>query len=196
MIYDEAFLRGWLSRQLKNIAEEVIKIYTNWGIENPGIEKRPDLRSTENWGPRRLVKNHITNAIIVFQNFCKLFFWQKVECNFSSFPSLLYFLTAFLWVAKLSFIVLLLCIVQVNKNKCFPTYRASQQSDSVFFFFASPHKKGVTLLLQPSIEWHSDYFSQGQKCAWGVIAKGLFKMPPVDKRISDAEHLKTGSLWL
>lgn len=62
------------------------------------------------------------------------------------------------------------------------------------FFFAGPHEKGVTLLFQLSIEWHSDYFSQGQKFAWGVIAKGLLKMPPVDQTISDAEHLKTGSL--
>lgn len=26
-------------RQFKNIAKEVIKIYTNWGIEKPGIEE-------------------------------------------------------------------------------------------------------------------------------------------------------------
>ena len=52
----------------------------------------------------------------------------------------------------------------------------------------------MTLLFQLSIEWHSDYFSQGQKFAWGVIAKGLLKMPPVDQTISDAENLKTGSL--
>lgn len=66
----------------------------------------------------------------------------------------------------------------------------------LFFFLADPHKKGVTLLFQLLIEWHSDYFSQGQKFAWGVIVKGLLKMPLVDQTISDAKHLKTGSLWL
>ena len=35
----------------------------------------------------------------------------------------------------------------------------------LFFFLADPHKKGVTLLFQLLIEWHSDYFSQGQKFA-------------------------------
>jgi len=102
MIYDEAFLRGWLSRQIKNIAKEVIKICTNWGIENPSIEKRPDLRSTENWGPRRLVKNHNTNAIIVFQNFWKLFFGRRLNVFFL-FPVIALFFDSLLMGCKVKF---------------------------------------------------------------------------------------------